>query len=1041
MNKLIEWFADNPVAANLLMVAILIGGTFSYLKQVDRQFFPSVASSSVSVDVNYLGAGPEEVEERILIRVEEAIQDLEGIKKMTSIANEGFGRVIVQVDNGYDTRILLDDVKARVDGINTFPVESERPIVAEFATGHEQREMLVAISGQMDERTLKTWAERIRDDVGALDFIDKAELQAVRDYEVAIEVPEASLRRYGLTLGDVQQAIAANSLNLPAGNIKSDLGDITLRTRGQAYNKADFEDLVVVQQPDGTVIRVRDIGTVIDGFVEQDIRARLNGAPAIILNVVSVSNPDVTRTSRIVRSYLEEVKPQLPDGLNVLVLDDASITFNDRMSMLLNNGISGLALVFIVLLLFLRPAVAIWVAIGIGISFFGAIWALPWFGISLNMISLFAFLLVLGIVVDDAIIVGEAIHTRHERGLRGLEAATRGATRVALPVFLAVVSTLIFFAPMFGVPGNWRDVAMNIPIVVFGALVFSLIESLLILPAHLKNMKTLPAEPQGFMKVQQRIADAMKTFIDTRYKPFIELALRWRTVTVLSFVLVFALCIGMVGGGWIRVAFFPSIVADFVAVNIDLPENAAFSRTANLQDRLEKAAKEAAEEMSAEGYGALDVILSFAGGSSLEAYAFPEREGALGIDAEEFSKRWRAKLGPVPEAEEIRLTTSIQEGRKPIDIQVTGANSAEMTRAIDAIKAELNSFGGIIDVKDSISDPQPEIVLNLRPQAESLALGLNDLAQQVRQGYFGAEAQRVPRGKDDVRVMVRYPRSTRESIESLADTRIRVGDGIEIPFDAVAETQFGSGAVKIEREDRRRVGHITADALDSVDPNLIVAEMFKDNKATWAQQFPRTTISLAGDAEEQSEFVGSLATNLLIAVCVIYGILAVSFRSYGLPIIILTAIPFGFSGAVIGHMLLGMSLSMFSLLGIIAAAGVVVNDNLVLLDHLGRLRKEGVKVADAIVDAACDRFRAIILTSLTTFIGLAPLMAETSVQAQLLIPMVVSLAFGVLFATGVTLILVPCLYSVMWQIKDSTLRLVKRMFSTSNRGGLSTPAE
>lgn len=1041
MNKLVEWFADNQVAANLLMVAILIGGTFSYLKQVDRQFFPSVASSSVSVDVNYLGAGPEEVEERILIRVEEAIQDLDGIKEITAIANEGFGRVIVTVENGYDTRVLLDDVKARVDGINTFPAESERPIVAEFATGHEQREMLLAVSGNMDERTLKTWAERIRDDIGALDNIDKAELQAVRDYEVAIEVPEASLRRYGLTLGDVQQAVANNSLNLPAGNIKSDLGDITLRTRGQAYNKADFEDIVVVQQPDGTIIRVRDIATVIDGFVEQDIRSRLNGAPAIIVNVVSVSNPDVTRTSRIVRGYLDSMQSTFPEGLNVIVLDDASITFNDRMTMLLNNGVSGLALVFVVLLMFLRPAVAIWVAIGIGISFFGAIWALPWFGISLNMISLFAFLLVLGIVVDDAIIVGEAIHTRHERGLRGLEAATRGATRVAAPVFLAVVSTLVFFAPMFGVPGNWRDVAMNIPIVVFGALVFSLIESLLILPAHLKGMKALPEEPQGFMKVQQRIADAMRNFVENRYRPAIELALKWRTVTVLSFVMVFALCIAVVGGGWIRVAFFPSIVADFVGVNIDLPENAAFSRTTNIQDRLERAAKEASEEMTAEGFGSLDIVLSFASGSALEAYAFPEVEGTAGIDAAEFAKRWRAKLGPVPEAEEIRMTTSIQEARKPIDIQVAGADGKEMERAIIAIKGELSTFGGIFDIKDSISDPQPEIVLNLRPQAESLALGLNDLAQQVRQGYFGAEAQRVPRGKDDVRVMVRYPRSTRESIESLADTRIRVGEGIEIPFDAVAETTFGTGAVKIEREDRRRVGHITADALDSVDPNQVVAEMFKNNEEAWARKFPRTSITLAGDAEEQSEFVGSLATNLFVAVCVIYAILAVSFRSYGLPVIILTAIPFGFSGAVIGHMLLGMSLSMFSLLGIIAAAGVVVNDNLVLLDHLGRLRKEGMKVADAIVNAACDRFRAIILTSLTTFIGLAPLMAETSVQAQLLIPMVVSLAFGVLFATGVTLVLVPCLYSLMWQIKHGVLNRVRQMIGTQDTGGLSTPAE
>lgn len=1041
MNKLIEWFAGNTVAANLLMVAILIGGMFSYLKQVDRQFFPSIGSSSVSVTVNYLGAGPEEVEERILIRVEEAVQDLEGVKEITSIASEGLGQVIVEVENGYDMRVLLNDVKSRVDGINTFPGEAERPIVAEYASDAEQREMLLAISGNMDERTLKTWAERIRDDIGALDNIDKAELQAVRDYELAIEVPETSLRRYGLTLGDVQRAVSANSLNLPAGNIKSDLGDITLRTRGQAYNKADFEELVVVQQPDGTIIRVKDIGAVIDGFVEQDLRARLNGNPAIILNVLSVSNPDVTRTSRIVRDYLENAKPILPEGLNVTVLDDASITFTDRMTMLLNNGISGLALVFIVLLLFLRPAVAIWVAVGIGISFFGAMWAMPMFGISLNMISLFAFLLVLGIVVDDAIIVGEAIHTRHERGLRGLEAASRGATRVSTPVFLAVISTIIFFAPMLAVPGNWRDAAINIPIVVFGALVFSLIESLLILPAHLKDMKPLPAEPQGFMKFQQRFADWMRGFVQNRYRPAVELALKWRTVTVLSFVLVFAICIAFVGGGWLRVAFFPNIVADFVAVTIDLPENAAFSRTMKIQDRMEAAAKVAANEMTQEGYGALDIVLSFAGGSQIQAFAFPEVEGTKGIDAAEFSKRWRAELGPVPEAEEIRFTTSLQDAAKPIDIQVSGANTQELERAIEVIKAELESYGGIYDVKDSLSDPQPEIVLNLRPQAESLALGLTDLALQIRQGYYGAEAQRIPRGKDDVRVMVRYPRSTRESIEGLSETRIRVADGIEIPFDSVAQMEFGTGAVRIEREDRRRVGHVTADALDSVDPGLILSEILKTKIPEWEQQFPQTEIKKAGDSEEQDEFVGALLLNLVVAIFVIYAILAVTFRSYGIPVIILTAIPFGFSGAVIGHMALGMSLSMFSLLGIIAAAGVVVNDNLVLLDHLSRLRKEGMHVKEAIAEAAADRFRAIILTSLTTFIGLAPLMAETSVQAQLLIPMVVSLAFGVLFATGVTLILVPCLYSLLWDVKHNTIGFVRRVFSPKDASGAVTPAE
>ncbi|MEM6682322.1 MAG: efflux RND transporter permease subunit [Pseudomonadota bacterium] len=1041
MSKLIEWFTESPVAANLLMMMILLGGTVSYVAQVNRQFFPSIGSSTVSVDVNYLGAGPAEVEDRILIRVEEAVQDLEGVKQITSVATEGSARIYIKVENGYDTRVLLDDVKARVDSINTFPQESERPVVSEYSA-QDQREMFLAVSGNMDERTLKIWAERIRDDIAALDNIDKVELNGVRPYEVAIEVPEVNLRRYGLTLEDVQRAVATNSLNLPAGKIKSAQGDITLRTRGQAYNKADFEEIVVLQADDGTVIRVKDVATVIDGFTEDDFRARLNGKRAMMMNVLSISEPDVTRTSRTVRDYLEDIATQLPDGLDISILDDASITFKDRMTMLLNNGLGGLALVLVVLMAFLRPAVAIWVAIGIAISFFGAMWALPWFGTSLNMISLFAFLLVLGIVVDDAIIVGESIHAHHERGLRGLPAASRGAARVSTPVILAVVSTLIFFAPMLAVPGGWRDAAINIPVVVFGALTFSLIESLLILPAHLKKLKPLPENPTGLLKIQQNIAESMRRFVQNRYRPMVEGALKWRGVTILGFVMAFALCAGLVGGGWIRVSFFPEIVADFVYAQIDLPENAAFSRTTALQDRLEKAALEVADEMAEEGYTPLDRILSFSNNSRVEAYAFPRTEGLGGVNAVEATKRIRERLGPIPEAEEIRFSTSIQPGDLPINIQVASPDIAELDAATRAIKAELASYDGIIDIKDTLSDPQSEITLNLRPEAQSLSLGLNDLAQQVRQNFYGAEAQRIPRGKDDVIVSVRRPRNERESVESLSETRIRVGNGLELPFDAVADVDYGVGSVMIKREDRKRANNVKADALDNVDPNQVLSQVLGDNLATWKQQFPRTEIKIDGDKKEEGEFLVSVVINLVFAFIAIYAILAICFRSYGVPFIILTAVPFGFSGAVLGHMLLGMNISMFSVLGIVAAAGVVVNDNLVLLDQLGKLRREDrMPVHQAIITAACDRFRAIILTSLTTFVGLAPLMGETSVQAQLLIPMVVSLAFGVLFSTGVTLVLVPCLYSSMWQFKQWVRRSWQDLFGGSQESSVSTPAE
>lgn len=1025
MNRIIGWFANNSVAANLLMLVILVGGVFTY-PAINREFIPPRTSDTVEVSVPYRGAGPEEVEDRILIRIEEAVSDLDGIKKIRSIAREGSGTVTMEVQNGFDTRKLLNDVKARVDGINTFPTEAERPIVSERV--RRVQVMQLTLNGDVDQKTLKRVAENIRDDLAALKEVDTANVQAVLPYEVAIEVEEVALRRYGLSFDDIVRAVRSNSLNLPAGSIRSEAGTVTLRTRGQAYTASDFEQIAVLRRDDGTIIRVVDVAKVIDGFQEADLISRFNGKPAALIEAFVTADPNVVETSTAIRAYLDELAPRLPDGMAVEVLDDRSETFSDRLRLLLENGIGGLVLVFVVLLLFLRPAVAFWVAAGIGIAFVGTIWVLPWFGVSLNMISLFAFLMVLGIVVDDAIIVGESIHSMNERGVRKIHGATLGTQAVSKPVFFAVTTTILAFMPMLFVPGNWRDVAQQIPYVVIAALVFSLIESMLILPSHLSSLKrekeVKSPRLARLQKAQQSLAQGMQRFAEKFYAPVLDKALQWRGLTLVSFIVIFGLTVAVVGGGWMRVSFFPNIQADFVFSTINMPEGAAFSKTEDTIVKLEAAANRASSMIEEEtGEAPLKSLLTIASGNSLQGWAILEKTESEDASAQAFANRWRKELGALPEADEIKFSSSFGDFRKPIQFQLASADLDQLDEAVSALKEELSTYSGVYDIRDSLSSGRREIILDLDAQAQSLQLGLADLANQVRQGFFGAEAQRIPRGKDDVRVMVRYPKETRESVDSLQDLRVRIGEGTEVPFEAVADARYDQGHTQIERVDRQRVAVITAEMRRTgASPGEVMGNIIASRVPELRERFPQVDFALDGDSVDQQEFTGSLLRNMLIAIGAMYVLLAVAFRSYGQPLIILTAIPFGFTGAIIGHLVMGMDLAMFSFLGIVAAAGVVVNDNLVLIDRVNALRSdEGFSVMDALRTAARDRFRPIILTSITTFIGLVPIMSETSIQAQFLIPMVISLAFGVGFATTVTLILVPCVYSLGYGWKHRTL--------------------
>ncbi|GAB1260868.1 efflux RND transporter permease subunit [Aurantivibrio plasticivorans] len=1017
MNKIIQWFVENGVAANLFMVVILIGG-LTGIVAVNKEAFPAVNVGIIEISAPYPGAGPKEVEEQIIIRIEEAIGDLDGIKEINSQARRGSGRVSIEAIQGYDTQKLLNEIKTRVDAITTFPRDAERVEVREV----QWRTMImdVAVHGRVDESALKQTAEILRDDFATLPNISVAELAATRPDEVSVEISENKLRQYKLTFQDISNAISAASINLPAGTIKSVGGDIQLQTRGQAYFKEDFEHIVVKSTRDGAKLLLGDIADIKDGFEERDFIALLNGEPAVYVRLYITDNPNVLKARQQVYDYLDTVHNKLPPEVHVELWRDNTLMFKDRMNLLLENSLGGLVLVFIVLMLFLRPVLAGWVCVGIALSFLGCLWLLPHVGVSLNMISLFGFLLVLGIVVDDAIIVGESVYSRYEHGMRDSQAAASGAKMVSKPVIFAVISTIVFFGPMFFVPGQMGTMAAPIGIVVTLCLIFSLIESLLILPSHLSHLKE--EKPSRFRPLQlltsvrNRLSSGLNNIIEKRYRPLLDKALHNNGVTLAIFTVAFFIALALFAGGWLRMTFMPIIQGDQIEARVVLGEGVPFSDTEGVVQQMRLAVEklENDDELLEENDGQpfIDNIQTWAYGNNVNyvlALTSPEERE---VSTRLISQKWRRYIGAIPEAEEIRINFTINSRSEPIRLQMSirSDNANEQERAVSAVKNALAQYPGTFDIKDNLQSPRDEIELALKPNAEALGLTLNDVARQVRQGFYGIEVQRIPRAKEDVKVMVRYPEEERRNVDLLEDLRIRTQDGREVPLTAVADINYVPGYSTIRRLDRKRTIIVTSDLESGFNANEIVSDIFLQNRLRWQQDFSGFEIRVAGDMRNQMEFLDSLSTNFVFAVLIIFGLMAVAFRSYWQPIIVLTAIPFGFVGAVIGHMLLGREVSMMSMLGFLACAGVVVNDNLVLLDRINTLRKHGMDVLEAVAQAGRDRFRAIILTSVTTFVGLTPILFEQSMQANFLIPMVISLAFGVICATTVTLILVPCLF-------------------------------
>ncbi|MEO9968618.1 MAG: efflux RND transporter permease subunit [Hyphomonadaceae bacterium] len=1029
MKGIVSWFAANTVAANLLMVVAFIGGTISF-NSMERELFPMIQINGASVSITWQGASPEDVEDQLIARVEEAIADIDGIKRITSTAREGVGSINIQGETDIDMDELIDEVERRVTQINNFPTAAFQPQIQRW----ERRQAFfgLTVHGDVDARTLKRAAEKVRDDIAALPGGQLAEVDAILDEEVSIEVTEESLRRYGMTFSQIAAAIRQSSINSSGGQVRTDVGTVGIQTRQQADTANEFGRIIISQSVDGGIIRVSDVANVIDGFVDEDLSATYNGERTAFVMINPPDEMDIANFANGFKKYMEESADTLPNGVSMDLLFDDSEAFADRMNTITKSAMMGAALVLVILLLFLRPAVAFWVTVGIITAFAGGTLLLPFFGVSFNFLSLFAVLLVIGVIVDDAIVVGENIHKEVESGRHtGLEAAKVGTHAVMKPVIFGVLTTIIAFVPWALISGPTRSFSEQISFVVMAALLFSLIESLLILPAHLSHMK--PQNHDGIMggitRAQRRIADSLIWFANNIYKPVLELAIRARYATVVLFFVLFALAMQLVSLGFVPQRFFPEIESDLVRVTIELPEGTPFSRTEQVRDQLEEGIKAAGVELD-DRFPQLEE--GFIRGRTIVASdrrvrgwinLVPPEQRPDNASTKMAGELMREQVGPIPDAEDINFSVTFNDNDTRISFALNHTDLDVLQAATLDVRTQLAKYDTLFDIGDNLSASAEEIRIELSPGAAALGLTLADVSNQVRQAYFGEEAQRLARNGEDARVMVRLSRADRENLDSLQNLRIRTQDGREIPLAQVAQLSFAPGINRIQRQDRTRSARVFAEVVGDTR-GQIMDDMRQNYWPGFADRFPTISRQRAGGFEEEQEFFQELALLAAGALLGMYILLAIAFKSYFQPLLLMTAIPFAYAGAVFGHLAFDVPMAMFSIFGIGAAAGVVINDNLVLVDYVNKRREEGAGAVQALVDAGVSRFRPILLTSVTTFVGILPLLAERSINAQFLRPMVVSLGCAVLFALFVSLIMVPALYAVGTEIG----RLFRRIF-------------
>jgi len=1038
MKSLGKWSINNRVTVNLVMIFIITAGVIT-VSNMRRELFPQFALDFINVTVPYPGASPEEIEEGICVKIEEKIKGIEGISRTFSDANEGFGSVTVELESNADSKTVLDDIKKEVDRIDTFPEETEKPIVTEIVK--RDPTVSVAIYGDVSERLLRETAEKIRDDLIDLAPISLVDLVGVRDYEISVEVSEENLRRYSISFDHVVRALKTGSIDLPGGAIKTRYGEILVRSKGQLYTGREFENIPLITQPDGTVVRLGQVAKIIDGFEDVDIRTRFNGKPAALVQVNRTSQEDVIEIAGAVREYVKKYKQKMPDEINLAIWLDLSTVVQDRIDLLLRNGVQGITLVFIILALFLNFRLAFWVSVGIPISFMAAFLVLDSLDETINMISLFAFIMTLGILVDDAIIVGENIFRHHGKGKSPAVAVIDGLKEVGGPVVMAVTTTVVAFTPLMFISGIMGKFMAVMPLAVIAILVVSLGEALVILPAHLHQALTRSRSDKSKFslwheRMRQKVENGLNYVIENYYRSAIEYVVKNRYFTLSIGLGVLIISLGIVKGGYVPFVFMPKGESDWIIAEVGYPLGTPYSVSEKTVEHLEKKAFElntVFSKMSKKNGGLVVNTFSLVGliprrdwkpmelgshvGQVWIELVNSEKRPSLSVNT--IINKWRSLTGEVPGIDTLTFST-IEGGPagNPIEIQLAGRDFKQLRLAADELKAEIKTYPGTLDIADNFKPGKEEKKVRVKQGARPLGITMGDIAMQLRQAFYGEEALRIQRGRDDIKVMVRYAEKDRQSLSGIEEIRIRTADGMEIPIEEVAEITDSRAYAVINRVNRKRVITVISDINEaSANASKIVSELNKDFLPKLVERYPDLKYDLEGQEKRTRESLDSLEKGFTLALMVIFLLLASQFRSYIQPVIIMMAIPFGLIGAIFGHLIMGMQLTMISLFGIVALSGIVVNDSLILIDFINRAGRNGMEIETAVIESGKVRFRPVMLTSITTIAGLFPLLLERSFQAQFLIPMAISISFGLLFATLLTLLYVPALYLIIIDIK------------------------
>jgi multidrug efflux pump subunit AcrB len=1015
---LIGWFARNSIAANVLMVALLVGGWLT-LSRTNSDLFPEIDPRTITISVIYAGASPEEIESSILQRAEEAILGLQGIDRVRSTAVEGMGTLTIELQDFADARSVANDVQSAVDSIADFPPDDAEEAEVSV-TAIVSPVIRLVVTGKVGERALRLAAEGLERELVMLDDISSVTLQGARAYEISIEVSQTTLQQYNLTIDKVANAIRGASINLSGGTLRTSAGNILLRTDEEVSEAADYERIVVLSDFEGRRVFLGDIATIRDGFEDAPLSNTYNGEPAVFLQVSRGESEDSIEVADAVKAFLSDYSP--PTGTTIHVVSDQTEVIRDRINLLLRNAIMGLALVFVFLALTLDLRLAFWTCMGIPVAFLGGFIIFGQFT-TINMTMLLGLIMVLGLVVDDAIVVGENIYDEQEKGLPGVKSAIKGASAVAAPVTVGVLTTMAVFAPLLLSSGMLGQLLRPVPLVAIAVLVISLMEVFLILPSHMAHGGNWSTGPM--LKVKEAVSKAMQWGRDTLIMPATRLSVRMPFLIIAMGLSVLLITAGFISGGHIRFVFFPVVEGEEIKVHLEMPQGTSYAQTERAMNRIVQAAYTAAEGKESELFRSLSVTV---GGELLAGFGVSGTRtnseiasatlelapaGERDLSAAEIERRWRAAIGPLPGVRSLTFTSEGLSGGADLSFNLSHASEAHLGEAVDALIGELKRIEGVAEIESTNEPGSRQLQFSLTPEGFAAGLTVNELAKQVRQAFYGEEVQRIQRESEEVKVYVRSPEQERRSLTDLARLRVFLPNGEVADLRTVATVEESRSFASVDRVDGRRIVTVTADVDEGVTtPNAVSALIKEAVLPELDNRFPGLRIVEDGQSRDQAEDLRVLAINLMIGVMIMYILLSSQLRSYVQPLIILFAIPFGAVGAVFGHFLLGYDLTFLSLFGMVALAGVVVNDSVVLIDYYNQLRTEGSEQFEAILSSVQRRFRPILITTLTTFLGLLPMIAETSVQAQFLIPMAVSVAFGILFASLVVLMLVPACLAI-----------------------------